>query len=146
MAKANGPQTYIRHQEAIIARPDSRPDSRPDLPGIKVPTLVVVGDSDTITIPEAAKEMAAGIPGAKLVIIPNAGHMALVEQPEVVTAATAKWLKQFPPHQRNVPRGSVERSAGPMSDWEPRNSPFGDILNTNNWKGLTGASRGIDFR
>ena len=70
MAKANGPQTYIRHQEAIIAQPDSRPD----LPGIKVPTLVVVGDSDTITIPEAAKEMAAGIPGAKLVIIPNAGH------------------------------------------------------------------------
>jgi pimeloyl-ACP methyl ester carboxylesterase len=88
MAKANGPETYIRHQHAIIARPDSRPD----LASIKIPTLVVVGEADAITVPEAAREMATGIPGAKLVVIPNAGHMALAEQPEVVTAAMVEWL------------------------------------------------------
>lgn len=89
MAKANGPETYIRHQQAII----TRPDSRLDLPSIKVPTLVVVGDADTITVPEAAREMAEGIHGARLVVVPNADHMALAEHPEVVTAAMVEWLR-----------------------------------------------------
>lgn len=89
MAKANGPETYLRHQQAII----TRPDSRPDLAGIKVPTLAVVGDADTITVPEAAREMAEGIHGARLVVVPNAGHMALAEHPEVVTAAMVEWLR-----------------------------------------------------
>lgn len=88
MSKAVGPETYIRHQQSIIARPDSRPD----LPGIKVPTLVIVGEADSITPPEAANEMAAGIPGAKLVTVPKAGHMALAEQPEIVTGALMEWL------------------------------------------------------
>ena len=88
MALANGPETYIRQQDAIIARPDSRPD----LPAIEVPTLVVVGDSDTITTPEAAQEMADNIPGARLVVVPEAGHMALVEQPDIVSSAMVKWL------------------------------------------------------
>lgn len=88
MALSNGPETYIRHQNAII----DRPDSRPGLPSIHVPTLVVVGEADAITVPEAAREVAEGIPGAKLVTVPNAGHMALAEQPEVVTAAMVEWL------------------------------------------------------
>lgn len=88
MALAVGPETYIRHQNAIIARPDSRPD----LSGIRVPTLVVVGEADAITVPEAAREMAAGIAGAKLVEVPKAGHMALAEQPDVVTQAMLDWL------------------------------------------------------
>lgn len=88
MAKANGPDVYIRQQQAII----TRPDSRPDLAGIKVPTLVLVGEADAITPPDAAKEMAAGIDGAKLVTVPKAGHMALAEQPEIVTAAMVEWL------------------------------------------------------
>jgi pimeloyl-ACP methyl ester carboxylesterase len=88
MAKANGPETYIRHQQAIIGRPDSRPD----LPRIKIPTLVIVGEADTLTPPEAAQEMAAGTPGAKLVVVPKAGHMALAEQPAAVTAAMVEWL------------------------------------------------------
>lgn len=88
MATANGGDTYIHQQTAIM----NRPDSRPELGAIKVPTLVVVGDSDAITVPDAAKEMAAGIDGAKLVIVPTAGHMALVEQHAIVTAAMVEWL------------------------------------------------------
>lgn len=88
MATANGGDTYIHQQTAIM----NRPDSRPELDAIKVPTLVVVGDSDAITVPEAAKEMAASIDGAKLVIVPTAGHMALVEQHAIVTAAMVEWL------------------------------------------------------
>lgn len=87
MSRAVGPEVFGRHQQAII----SRPDSRPDLGGIKVPTLVVVGDMDQITIPDAAREMATGIDGAKLVIIKTAGHLAVLEQPEAVAKAIAEW-------------------------------------------------------
>ncbi len=89
MAAANGPETYLRHQQAII----DRPDSRPDLAGIAVPTLVLVGDADAITMPEAAREMADGIAGARLVTVPGAGHLTLAEQPDAVTAAMVEWLE-----------------------------------------------------
>jgi pimeloyl-ACP methyl ester carboxylesterase len=88
MAMWSGPEVYARHQQAIIARPDSRPD----LPGIAVPTLVVVGEADAITPVDAAREMAAGIHNSRLVIVPRAGHLALVEQHFLVTSALVEWL------------------------------------------------------
>ena len=88
MARANGVEAYLRQQEAIIARPDSGPD----LARIAVPTLIVVGDGDQITPPAAAQEMAAGSPGARLVVIAQAGHLALIEQPALVNAAIAAFL------------------------------------------------------
>lgn len=91
MAMQTGPETYVRQQNAIIARPDSRPD----LADIKVPTLVVVGEADAITTHEVAREMAAGIPDSLLAIIPRAGHMALVEQPDAVTASMEEWLRRL---------------------------------------------------
>jgi pimeloyl-ACP methyl ester carboxylesterase len=87
MAEANGPKIYEQQQEAIIARPDSRPT----LPKIKVPTLIVVGEGDQITPPDAAREMHEGIGGSKLAVIPRAGHLALLEQPEPVHTALREW-------------------------------------------------------
>lgn len=87
MATANGGETYIRQQTAIIGRADSRPE----LGAIDVPTLVLVGDKDAITVPDAAREMAAGIAEARLVVAPRAGHMALVEQHAMVTEALVRW-------------------------------------------------------
>lgn len=87
MAESNGAAIYEQQQEAIIARADSRPL----LPSIKVPTLIVVGEGDQITPPDAAKEMHAGIAGSKLMIVPRAGHLALLEQPEPVHAALRDW-------------------------------------------------------
>lgn len=87
MAEANGPAIYEQHQEAIIYRPDSRPL----LANIEVPTLIVVGEGDQITPPEVAKEMHAGIPGSKLLIVPRAGHLAQLEQPEQVYAVLREW-------------------------------------------------------
>lgn len=89
MAMAMGPETFIRHQRAII----ERPDSRPTLPGIRVPTAVITGEADRITPPEAAREMAAAIAGAKLTLIPGAGHMAIIEQPEATIAAIVAWAR-----------------------------------------------------
>jgi pimeloyl-ACP methyl ester carboxylesterase len=88
MALTNGAEAYISQQEAII----SRPDSRSLFGAIKAPTAVIVGDGDKITPPEVAREMADGIAGAALSVIPNAGHLALVEQPEQVRGALREWL------------------------------------------------------
>ena len=87
MAEANGPAIYEQQQEAII----HRPDSRPLLGTIKMPTLIVVGEGDQITPPDAAREMHEGIAGSTLLVVPRAGHLALLEQPEPVHAALREW-------------------------------------------------------
>lgn len=89
MAEINGPDAYSRQQEAII----NRPDSRPDLAGIKVPTLIVVGEGDQITPPEQAEEMHKAIAGSRLVKVPRAGHLALLEQPDAVQEAMVQWAQ-----------------------------------------------------
>lgn len=68
-----------------------RPDRSPILPGITVPTLVVVGSEDRITPPSEAKAMVAAIPGARLAILPGCGHMSPMEDP----AAFARELGRF---------------------------------------------------
>ncbi len=89
MADDVGPDAFVRQQMAII----SRPDSRPALAWIKCPTLVLSGDEDN-TIPNAlSSEMANGIPGAKLVIVPNCGHMSPAEQPSATSGALVEWLR-----------------------------------------------------
>lgn len=88
MALEIGPTHMARQQEAII----SRVDSRPSLARIEVPTLVAVGDSDPLTPPDRSEEIAAGIAGAKLVVIPQCGHCSTLEQPEAVNAALLDWL------------------------------------------------------
>lgn len=70
----------------------TRPDSTPLLSTIHVPTLIVVGDEDTLTPPAAAEDLHRGIAGAELVRIPQAGHLSNLEQPELFTAALAAFL------------------------------------------------------
>lgn len=88
MADDTGLDAFIREQEAIIARPDSRPG----LGAIKVPALVLTGEQDLQTPPDLAQEIAGAIPGSKLAIVPNCGHLSTLERPEAVTAALAAWL------------------------------------------------------
>ncbi len=83
-----GPQAYLRQQKAIMARADSRPL----LPAIRCPTLVLVGEQDVATPPELSEEMAAAIPGARLVKVADCGHLSTLEQPEAVTKAMVEWL------------------------------------------------------
>jgi pimeloyl-ACP methyl ester carboxylesterase len=88
MAEAVGQDAFIRQQQAIMARPDSRPD----LPGIRCPTLILVGEDDRLTPPAIAREMADAIPGAMLETIADCGHVASLERPEAVNAALRRWL------------------------------------------------------
>ncbi|MFC6646104.1 alpha/beta fold hydrolase [Granulicella cerasi] len=88
MAEAVGVEAYLRQQEAIM----TRVDSRPLLPTIAVPTLVLVGDRDLLTPVERAREMADAMPQAKLVVVPEAAHGSVMEQPEFVNRALLEWL------------------------------------------------------
>jgi pimeloyl-ACP methyl ester carboxylesterase len=89
MNQETGAEAYIRQQEAIV----SRPDSRPTLAAIDCQTLVLVGDEDQLTPPELAREMANGIRGSRLVIVPESGHLSTVEQPQAVTKALVEWMQ-----------------------------------------------------
>jgi pimeloyl-ACP methyl ester carboxylesterase len=84
-----GPEAFIRQQTAVMGRADSRPT----LATIKCPTLVLTGDEDN-TIPNSLSvEMADGIHGAKLVILPDCGHLPQPEQPRATADALAEWLR-----------------------------------------------------
>lgn len=88
MSLTVGIDGFARQQEALIARIDSRPS----LAAISVPTLVLVGDSDRLTPPDRAEEMAAAIRGARLVVVPECGHGSTLEQPEAVNRALTEWI------------------------------------------------------
>jgi pimeloyl-ACP methyl ester carboxylesterase len=70
-----------------------RPDSGPSLAAITVPTLVVVGEQDAITPPAVARSLASHVRGTKLVTIPDAGHMANLEQPDRFSEAVRSFLQ-----------------------------------------------------
>jgi len=88
MAERTGVEAYLRQQHAII----SRPDFRPGLPNIKCPTLVLCGRQDQLTPPECSEEMAAAIPGARLVLVEECGHLSTLERPDEVNRAIRNWL------------------------------------------------------
>ena len=84
-----GPEAFVRQQTAVI----SRPDSRPSLAWIKCPTLVLTGDQDN-SVPNAQSvEMANGIPGAKLVILPDCGHLPQLELPQATADVLVEWMR-----------------------------------------------------
>jgi len=70
----------------------TRPDSTPLLQQIHCPTLIVVGDEDTITPPALSDSMHRAIAGSELVVIPGAGHLSSVEQPGAFNDALARFL------------------------------------------------------
>lgn len=88
-----GPGPLIRQNRAVMARPDARDH----LANVRCPTIVMCGDSDQLTPPECAREIAQLIPGARLVTVPRAGHMLTMEQPDFVNATLAAWLESLPP-------------------------------------------------
>jgi pimeloyl-ACP methyl ester carboxylesterase len=55
----------------------------------QAPAVVLIGDRDRLVAPRLARELADGIPGADLVLVPGAGHLLLMERPEIVTDAIA---------------------------------------------------------
>jgi len=75
---------------AMRDRQDST-DLLPTLGGI--PTLIVVGEEDAVTPPDAARRMAGAIPNARLLLVPGAGHLPPVERPSETSAALLEFLR-----------------------------------------------------
>ena len=67
-------------------------DSRKWLGDIKAPTLVVTGADDTTVSPARQRLLVEGIPGARQVVIPQAGHAVSVDQAEIFNASLLEFL------------------------------------------------------
>ncbi|MFI6012294.1 4-carboxymuconolactone decarboxylase [Streptomyces sp. NPDC051243] len=80
MVRTTDPGCYIAACEALAAF-----DVRSQLSGVTVPTLVLVGSDDQVTGPAEARTLVAGIPDARLAVVPGASHLVPVEQPAAVT-------------------------------------------------------------
>ncbi|MDH3703569.1 MAG: alpha/beta hydrolase [Alphaproteobacteria bacterium] len=88
MAGRVGKAAFLMQQRAIL----SRTDSRPGLGAIDVPTLVLCGRQDALTPVARHVEMASAIPGARLGVIEDCGHLSTMERPEAATALMRDWL------------------------------------------------------
>jgi pimeloyl-ACP methyl ester carboxylesterase len=88
MATDTGVEAFLRQHAALMARGDNRPL----LSGIRCPTLVLVGRQDVLTPLELSEEMAGAIPGARLQVIEDCGHLSTLEQPDAVNHALRAWL------------------------------------------------------
>ncbi|MFD1881600.1 alpha/beta fold hydrolase [Paracoccus pacificus] len=86
MTERLGAEIFVR--QSLI----DRPDSRALLPRITCPTLVLCGAFDLLTPPALHRDMARLIPGARLVIVPDSGHLTPIEQPLAVSEALAQLL------------------------------------------------------
>jgi pimeloyl-ACP methyl ester carboxylesterase len=104
--------TTLREQPAVVERVRSlalsnpasaiagaitvlmtRPDSTETLASIHCPTLIIVGDEDTLTPPAMSRDMLRAIGGSELAVLPKSGHLANVETPELFNAALARFLE-----------------------------------------------------
>ncbi len=80
MVRTTDPGCYIAACEALASF-----DVRAELGSVGVPTLVLVGSEDQVTGPAEARTLVAGIPDARLAVVPGASHLVPVEQPAAVT-------------------------------------------------------------
>jgi pimeloyl-ACP methyl ester carboxylesterase len=88
MARNIGRDAFARQQHAIM----SRADSRPRLQAIACPTLVLCGRQDQLTPLDRHEEMVRAIPGARLEVIEDCGHLSTLERPGEVNRALHDWL------------------------------------------------------
>lgn len=80
---------------AALAALRDRPDATPTLAEIQVPTLVVHGADDQVIPVAEAEKLQAGIPGARLQVLPDAGHLLNLEQPAAFNAAVRAFLESL---------------------------------------------------
>ena len=83
------PEAYAAQLQGILAW-----EAYSRLPGINMPTLLIHGESDRLVPPGNARLIAEHIPGAKLVMIPHAGHIFLTDQTEVAHRLILEFLDQ----------------------------------------------------
>ena len=91
MVAGSSPATYAAAQRGMALRPDSTDE----LIAIDVPTLCVTGADDAVMSPDDTRAMADRIPGAELLVVEHAGHLAPLERPEPVNEALRRLLNRI---------------------------------------------------
>jgi pimeloyl-ACP methyl ester carboxylesterase len=87
MMARSGAEIFAAQIRALLARPDAAPL----LAGIRCPTLVLCGENDSWAPADRHRDMAARIAGARLILVPECGHMSTMERPEAITQALLDW-------------------------------------------------------
>ncbi|MGA5042238.1 4-carboxymuconolactone decarboxylase [Streptomyces capoamus] len=124
MVRTTDPGCYIAACEALAAF-----DVRPELGRVGVPTLVLVGSDDQVTGPAEARTLVAGIPDARLAVVPGASHLVPVEQPAAVTDLlvhhfSTAWQQPFDTGQTVLP-AAAPAAAVPAA--QPQAAPVAEI-------------------
>ncbi|WP_126623149.1 alpha/beta fold hydrolase [Oceaniglobus ichthyenteri] len=88
MALDQGVPAYLRQAMALQRRPDQQRTLRQ----VRVPTLILCGEHDTLYLPRRHEFMAGLVPRAELVILPGAGHAPMVERPRATNEALRRWM------------------------------------------------------
>lgn len=88
MVQRNTPEQHAAQIRALMGRRDQTSV----LASVTVPTLIAVGRSDEWSPVDQHEAMLEQVPHARFVVIEKCGHMATVEQPEVVTDLLRSWL------------------------------------------------------
>ncbi|MFG2884187.1 4-carboxymuconolactone decarboxylase [Streptomyces sp. NPDC048297] len=125
MVRTTDPGCYIAACEALAGF-----DVRPELGRVDAPTLVLVGSDDQVTGPAEARTLVAGIPDARLAVVPGASHLVPVEQPAAVTDLLVRhfstaWRQLFDTGQTALPAAPVNPAltaaphAGPVAEIAP---------------------------
>ncbi|MFJ5266374.1 4-carboxymuconolactone decarboxylase [Streptomyces sp. NPDC088387] len=107
MVRTTDPGCYIAACEALATF-----DVRPELGRVGVPTLVLVGSDDQVTGPAEARTLVAGIPDARLAVVPGASHLVPVEQPAAVTDLLVRHFSTAWQHPHDT--GQVAIPAAPV--------------------------------
>lgn len=119
--RAAEPAFVARLQEMVAGTPAegyascceaiARMDLRGDLARITAPTLALAGAKDPSTPPQHLRDIAAAVPGARLLVLPSAAHLANLEQAEAVNAALLLHLTAGPTDQDRHAHGMAVRRA-----------------------------------
>ncbi|RLS79576.1 MAG: alpha/beta fold hydrolase [Planctomycetota bacterium] len=83
--------------QAALAALGARPDMTDAMRRVRVPTLLVVGAEDAITPPACMEAAMQVLPGARLLVVPGAGHMTPLERPDVFNASLLEFLREALP-------------------------------------------------
>ncbi|MFJ7150593.1 4-carboxymuconolactone decarboxylase [Streptomyces sp. NPDC100445] len=126
MVRTTDPGCYIAACEALAGF-----DVRPELGRVGVPTLVLVGADDQVTGPAEARTLVAGIPDARLAVVPGASHLVPVEQPAAVTDLLVRhfssaWQHNFDTGQNVLP-GTPAVTAPAPAPAAPQPAPVAEI-------------------
>ncbi|MFJ5995110.1 4-carboxymuconolactone decarboxylase [Streptomyces sp. NPDC092370] len=129
MVRTTDPGCYIASCEALASF-----DVRPELGRVGVPTLVLVGSDDQVTGPAEARTLVAGIPDARLAVVPGASHLVPVEQPNAVTDLLVRhfstaWQPAFETSTgpTALPPAALRPVLSPASPQPPQTGPLAEI-------------------